>query len=369
MDNHIYLDFNASTPLRDCVQQGMIQAMQDYGNPSSIHKQGRASKARIDNARDIIADHLEVSPSQIIFTSGGTEANNLAISAAYKNNYTILKSAIEHESVSKNTLDCASIPVLKSGVINLPALEELLKTRKTTTLVSIMLANNETGVIQPIDQVVSLARQYGAKVHCDAVTAFTKVPFSFKNLTVDYLTISAHKIGGPKGCGALIIPLDEQLPPSLLGGNQEKGHRAGTENVLGIVGFACAVEDSKSDDWRVVESLRDHMESVILKGCSAAKIYGSESPRLPNTTFIGMPNIPAHTQLMAFDLEGFSVSSGSACSSGKVSPSHVLQAMGYTSDDSSQAIRISLGWSTTRKEVELFARTWLNLYNRYQTNG
>jgi len=362
---HIYLDFNASTPLRPNVMKAMSEAMQHFGNPSSIHKFGRTARTCIEDARDTFAAHFLVEPSQVIFTSGGTEANNLVIKAFD----TVLMSAIEHESIDRAATDAIKVPVLSSGIIDLHALDKLLSENKDQRiLVSIMLANNETGIIQPVAEAAEIAHKHGAKLHCDAVTAFTKIPFTYKSLGADYISISAHKIGGPKGCGVLIGPLNEKLPSLIHGGGQEKGHRAGTENTIGIVGFAQALRDSKNDNWTAVEGCRNLLESLISARHPNVPIYGISSVRLPNTSYIGMPGVATNKQLMAFDLEGFAISSGSACSSGKVSPSHVLRAMGHGDEASTEAARISLGWSTTTTEVEGFAHTWLALYERLK-NG
>ncbi len=361
------MDFNASTPLRPSVMKAMTEAMQHFGNPSSIHKFGRAARSLLDSARDVLAALFKVEPVQIIFTSGGTEANNMVIKAAKDS--IILMSAMEHESVDRSAQQAVKIPVLDTGIIDLEALKKLLSHYAgDKVLVSVMLANNETGVIQPVREIATVARQHGAKVHCDAVTAFTKIPFTYSELGVDYLSVSAHKIGGPKGCGALVVPLTEQLPALLHGGGQEKGHRAGTENILGIVGFAKAVEDSSNDNWEQVESYRNLLEDLILSEHQGVPIYGRQSQRLPNTCYMGMPGIATQTQLLAFDLEGFAVSSGSACSSGKVAPSHVLKAMGYDDGSATEAIRVSLGWTTTKEQMENFARAWLTLYKRYNGN-
>jgi cysteine desulfurase len=366
MSEHIYLDYNASTPLRPNVVAAMTDAMQHFGNPSSIHKFGRSARSQIETARDILAEHLNTQPSQIVFTSGGTEANNLVIKAHHG---PVFMSAIEHESIDRSCPDAVKIQVLADGIIDLEALRDLLaKQESPNVLVSVMLANNETGIIQPISEIAQMAHHYGARVHCDAVTAFTKVGFSYVGLGADYVTVSSHKIGGPKGCGAVIMPLNEQLPAHMHGGGQEKGHRAGTENILGIVGFAQAVKDSKNDNWVEIESYRNLLEDEILRAHPNLPIYGKDSPRLPNTSYVRMPGVPTHKQLIAFDLEGFAVSSGSACSSGKVAPSHVLKAMGYDDQQATEAVRISLGWTTTKSQVEDFARAWLTLYERFRMN-
>lgn len=367
MNRHVYLDYNATTPLREGVKKVMIEAMEDFGNPSSIHKFGRTARARIENARDILSAYLGVKPEQVFFTSGGTEANNAVIGS--HSDCVLMISTIEHESVEKAAPGSYKIEVNAEGLIDLGKLEEALASlRGQKILISAMLANNETGILQPIQQVVEIARKYKALVHCDAVTAFTKVPFSYEELGVDYLTLSAHKIGGPKGCGAVIVPFNVQLPSLLHGGGQEKGHRAGTENLLGIVGFGQAIQDAPNDNWQAVQSLRELLENLIMGAVPKTVIYGINSPRLPNTTFISMVGVHTQTQLMAFDLEGFAVSSGSACSSGKITGSKVLKAMGVNDLEASQALRVSLGWATTRQEIEDFAKAWITLYNRYK-NG
>lgn len=363
---HIYLDFNASTPLRPSVISAMTEAMQHFGNPSSVHKYGRAARSLIENARDQMAAFFEVTPAQVVFTSGGTEANNLVIKAHPK----LFVSEIEHESVDRSSPLATKIPVLSSGILDLCALEQRLSEQDAQgALVSLMLANNETGILQPVEEAASIAHRYGAKLHCDAVTAFTKISFNYKSLGADYITVSAHKIGGPKGCGAVILPLQGQINPLIHGGGQEKGHRAGTENIMGIVGFAQALQEAQRDDWEEVEQLRDLLENLILDRYPGIPFYGRDTDRLPNTSYVGMPGVATNKQLMAFDLEGFAISSGSACSSGKVTPSHVLKAMKITDQASREASRVSLGWTTKKSDVESFAETWINLYERFKQNG
>lgn len=370
MRKHIYLDFNASTPLRSNVISAMVEAFQHYGNPSSVHKFGRTARHCIETARDTLAEHLGVRSTQIIFTSGGTEANNFVIKATKAEGRQILISAIEHESIDRSAPEAKTVPVNSDGSINLDALDELLSKIPTdTALVAVMLANNETGILQPISEIVAIAKHYGAKVHCDAVTAFTKIPFTYKDLSVDYLSLSSHKIGGPKGIGALVIPENQQLPSFIHGGGQEKGHRAGTENMVGIVGFAQAVKDAKEDPWNEITILRDDMEEEILAKFPTTPIYGRGGPRLPNTSYIGMPGVPTLKQLMAFDLDGFAVSAGSACSSGKVAPSHVLKAMGVAPGPSTEALRVSLGWNTSAQEVSQFTKAWLSFYEKFATES
>ena len=367
MEEHIYLDFNASTPIRPSVVEAMNQALQHYGNPSSVHKFGRAARNCIETARDTLAENLGVKPWQIIFTSGGTEANNLAIKAAVEGGQQILMSAVEHESIERSAANAIEIMVNKDGRLNLQALEMTLsKIPEGAGLVAVMLANNETGILQPIKEVIELCKRYKAKVHCDAVTAFTKIPFNYADLGADFISLSSHKIGGPKGVGALVIPHDQQLPACMHGGGQEKGHRAGTENMVGIVGFAQAVKEAAAESWDAVEAMRDAMEATILERAPKVPIYGKGVPRLPNTSCIGMPGVSTVKQLMVFDLDGFAVSAGSACSSGKVTPSHVLKAMGVGEGASAEALRVSLGWCSTAKEIEQFTKAWQRLYRRFK---
>lgn len=368
MKPHTYLDFNASTPLRPKVKETIIASLESYGNPSSIHSFGRKSKAMIENARDVIANKIGVKPSQVVFTSGGTESNNFCLNAAIKSGKEILVSAIEHESIKRFYPAATLIEVDSDGVIRLDHLKELFSARKQgSVFVSVMLANNETGVIQPIQEIATLVRAHGSRMHCDAVTAFTKTPLDYISLGVDYISLSAHKIGGPKGIGALIVRTDEQLPAYLLGGGQEKGHRAGTENLLGIAGFAKAVEESKHDSWSAIADLRDRLEANILSYCPHAPIYGKSALRLPNTSLIGMPGVEAIKQIMAFDLEGYAVSAGSACSSGKIEPSKTLLASGFNPREAQEAIRISLGWNTTPDETDHFFLMWQHIYNRLKS--
>lgn len=362
-ETHVYLDYNATTPLRPGVKKILIQSMEDYGNPSSIHKLGRINRSRIENTRDIFSAYFRVPPQQIYFTSGGTEANNAVIRA--HPNHAIIMSSIEHESVYRASDKAFHAPVTADGQIDLAHLESMLQNLSgQPILLSIMMANNETGVLQPIQEVVRLAKKHQAVVHCDAVPALTKIPICLEEMGVDYLTISAHKIGGPKGCGAVILNKNIQLPSLLQGGGQEKGQRAGTENLMGIIGFGQALLEAEADDWRHVTILRDLLETIIIQNAPEAVIYGKNAPRLPNTSLMAMPGVEAQKQLIFLDLNGFAVSSGSACSSGKISGSRILKAMGVPEDSCGEAIRVSLGWETSKKQIEGFAKTWLRFYNQ-----
>jgi cysteine desulfurase len=347
---YTYLDHNATSPLRPVALDAMVEALQAGGNPSSVHRTGRAARGRLDKARKQVAGLVGALPAEVVFTSGGTEANNMALHGHER----VLVSAIEHESVLKAVPAAQRIPVDRNGVIDLAALERMLADKPA--LVSVMFANNETGVIQPMAEVVRLARAAGALVHCDAVQAAGKVPVDLHGLGVDYLSLSAHKLGGPTGIGALIVRSGAPLAADRLGGGQESWRRAGTENVAGIVGFGAAAEASRGG---LAPALRDRLEAGL-----AGKVHGAAAPRLPNTSCISMPGVKAETQVMALDLAGVGVSAGSACSSGKVSRSAVLAAMGTDPVEAETAIRISCGWNTVFEDIERLIAAWQGLYIR-----
>jgi len=348
---YTYLDHNATSLMRPVALDAMVEALKAGGNPSSVHRSGRAARARIDKARKQVAALVGALPGEVVFTSGGTEANNLAL----RGHKRVMVSAIEHDSVLKAVPDAARIPVDGNGVIDLAALERMLADRPA--LVSVMVANNETGVIQPVGEVVRLARAAGALVHCDAVQAAGKVPVYLHGLGVDYLSLSAHKLGGPTGVGALIVRDGAPFATDRVGGGQESNRRAGTENVAGITGFGAAAEASR--DGLDVAPLRDRIEASL-----PGKVYGASALRLPNTTCISMPGVKAETQVMALDLAGVAVSAGSACSSGKVTRSAVLTAMGVEPAEAETAIRISCGWNTVFEDIDRLIAAWKGLYTR-----
>ena len=359
----IYLDYNATAPLSQAAQQAVVEACSYLGNPSSVHSYGRLIRQKMETARQQIADFLGVSSQRLVFTSGATEANNLAL-AHFPGR--IIISAIEHDSVRLARDDAVLIPVSEQGVIDLEALENLLAQPyiQGPTLVSVMAANNETGVIQPLDQVMSLAKQYGAWVHSDSVQGINRLQFPWRDL--DMMSISAHKLGGPPGVGCLVIPANWpiKLKPLIKGGGQERFYRAGTENVAGILGFAAACLSSQDRDWSFVNSLRLSLEKTLKTLNPDSVIFGEQAPRLPNTTLISMPGVKSETQVMNFDLLGFAVSSGSACSSGKVRTSNVLQAMNVPACHRNSALRISLGPDTTSFEIQAFTKAWGQLLTR-----
>lgn len=357
----IYFDHNATTMLLPAARSAMEEVMNCYGNASSIHAAGRKMRQYIEKARTQIAAFFNVLPAQVVFTSGATEANNLVIKGFRGN---VITSAIEHDSVLKARPDLTICPVTKEGVINLEALEALLQKTSSPCLVSIMAANNETGVIQPLLSVKELCRQYGAFFHSDVVQIVGKKKIDWSELGLDYLSFSAHKIGGPQGVGVLIVHPHHPLQPLIHGGGQERYFRAGTENVIGIVGLGAAVDQCDDQDWREVHHLRLELEQYLTTHFSDVTIFGKTAPRLPNTVNLTMPGVSNSIQVMHFDLHHIFLSAGSACSSGKVKPSHVLQAMGVDPAQIETSIRISFGVSTTTAEIERFIEVWEMLYDR-----
>lgn len=342
----------------------MIAAMDGaQANPASIHAAGRQARAAVEKAREQVAAMVGAAPAQVIFTSGGTEANNLALHGWLG---TVLTSAIEHDSVLAAAPQAERLPVDSGGLLDLVVLEQRLAAAASPILLSVMLVNNEAGIIQPMAEIAALAQRYKAVLHCDAVQAAGKMTLDFAALGVSMLTLSAHKIGGPQGVGALVMAEKTPLQPLLRGGGQEKRRRAGTENLLGIIGFGQASELAHEDMARQSQlaAWRDAFEAKILAAAPEAQIVGQDVPRVANTSCVILPGVAASTQLMALDLAGFAVSSGAACSSGKVAPSHVLRAMGYDQMLAAAAIRVSLGWQTQGEDTEALADAWVKLYHR-----
>ncbi len=360
----IYFDHNATTRMKPEVARAMLAAMDQPRNPSSVHAFGREARRLVEEARTRILDSISAHGYQLIFTSSGTEANNLALRGMKQ--VKLLFSAIEHVSVLKSQEPDAVIPVTENGVIDLNALVNLVNRFEGKVLVSVMLANNETGVIQPLAEVVRIVHAAGGLVHTDAVQAYGKMPVDMKALDVDLMTISAHKIGGPQGVGALIAKKNIALKGEIRGGGQELGLRAGTENVAAIVGFGLVAMqvDHHMQKLRVNQMIRDRMEATLKAIDPRVQILGSAAERLPNTSCIVMPGVKSDTQLMHFDLAGIAVSSGSACSSGKVETSHVLKAMGLAADVAENAIRVSLGTENMQSEIDRFCASWRELFQR-----
>jgi cysteine desulfurase len=355
-----YLDHNATSPLRPAAFEAMVEALRAGGNPSSVHRVGRAARGRIDKARREVAALVGALPAEIVFTSGGTEANNLALVGAGRRR--VLASAVEHDSVLNAARNLELVTVDGNGIVDLAVLQRLLAGGREPALVSVMFANNETGVLQPIAEIVRIARAAGALIHCDAVQGAGKVPVDMYGLGVDYLSLSAHKLGGPAGVGALVVRDGAPLVTDRRGGRQESGRRAGTENVAGIAGFGVAAAEARGG--LATAALRDRLEASLRAIAPEARVFGAGAPRLPNTVCISMPGVRAETQVMALDLAGVAVSAGAACSSGKVSRSAVLSAMGVDVAESETALRISFGWSTVSEDIERLIAAWQDLYIR-----
>jgi cysteine desulfurase len=361
----IYLDYNATAPIRPEAADAVGRALEVSGNPSSVHRFGRDARRLVEDARETVAAYVGAAPSEIVFTGSGSAANNAALRVAGRERLVV--SAIEHDSVLRAAGDDAErIPVTAAGVVDVAALDRILAADTRPALVSVMLANNETGVIQPIGEVVACARDHSAVVHCDAVQAVGRIDIDFHALGLDLMTLSAHKLGGPQGVGALVAADRIALDPLVKGGGQERSRHAGTENVAGIAGFGAvvaAVAAVPAERGRIA-ALRDRLEDALRAKAPGIRIFGGEAERLPNTTCVAMAGVSSETQVMALDLAGFAVSAGAACSSGRVQTSHVLRAMGVGEAEASSAIRISLGWRTTSAEVDAFVAAWSDLYRR-----
>ena len=375
----VYLDWNATAPLRPEARAATVEALEAIGNPSSVHAEGRVARRVIEQSRAEVAGLVGAEPRNVLFTSGGTEANMLALSPATGARTDgvpcghLLVSAIEHPSVMAGGRFVATsveqVPVTAAGAIDLAALEHSLArlTREgiRRPLVSLMLANNETGSIQPVSQAARITHAAGGLLHVDAVQAVGKIPCDINALGADLLTLSGHKIGAPKGVGAL-VKRDEalHLEPLIKGGGQERGVRAGTENVTAIAGFGAAAAAARAglERERVhAAALREKLEAGLRAISPDVLIFGAEAERLPNTTLFTVAGLKAETAVIALDLEGVAVSSGSACSSGKVTPSQVLAAMGVPPPLARGAIRVSLGPTTSESDIERFLEAWIKL--------
>lgn len=371
MTDALYLDHNATTPLFPEVVARMREILEQTGNPSSLHSFGRAARREIENARERVAALVNASPPDVIFTSGGTEANALALVGCGCGNRLI--SAVEHESVRQCALDDIPLPVTKNGVIDLDAMRERLENSHGSVLVSVTFADGQTGIVQPVSSVVEIAHEYDALVHCDAVQAAGRMPVDVRELGADLVSLSAHKMGGPQGVGALVVArrgLD--LHPLFRGGGQERGRRGGTENVAAIVGFGIAAEltipymftQEKVRDWR------DDMERRLLTIRPDVTVFGKDAPRLANTSCFAISGgVLGRTQVMGLDLAGIAVSAGSACSSGKLEPPHALLAMGVPADLARCAIRVSFGWTNGEGDTDRFLRAWEQLTCRQSTTS
>ena len=358
----VYLDYNATAPVKPEVAAAVAAALSSTGNPSSVHSFGRAVRELVEDARDTVAALVGAAPADVVFTGGGTEANNLALRGAGRRRLVV--SAVEHPSVLAAARaiypETVVLPVDGDGRVAPASLGEALGPEAGDTLVSIMLANNETGVIQPVSELAAVSHAAGALFHCDAVQGPGRIPVDIAALGADYLSLSAHKFGGPKGVGALVLSASAEISPTNIGGGQERGRRAGTENVAGIAGMGTAARLAAEDLQRAphLGELRDSIEGALREINAAVTVFGVGADRLPNTTALTMPGVQSETQVMALDLAGVAVSAGSACSSGRVEPSHVLRAMGVDDAAGGCAIRVSLGWASETTDIERFVGAW-----------
>lgn len=373
----IYLDYNATAPMHPHVLAAMLPYFSEQvGNPSSIHAAGRAVRQGLDEARRRVAAFLAVHESQVVFTSGGTEANNTVLwGCGVRQGFRghIVTTAVEHSSVLQSCewlkragMEVTLVAVDAHGCVPVEAVVSAI--REDTVLVSVMHANNETGVIQPVEEIGAMCRQRALLFHTDAVQSVGKIPVLFDALGAHYLSLSAHKLGGPKGVGALIVDKHTFVEPLLRGGGQERGRRSGTEHVAGVVGCGHAAERvgaTQEVEGARIRTLRDMLEARIQAAIPEACVFGQGAARrLPNTTALGISGMHGEALVMNLDLEGFAVSSGSACASGRHQPSHVLMAMGVAADTALSMVRVSLGWQTTQDEVERFVERFISRVKR-----
>ena len=386
-DNRAYLDYNASAPLRPASREAMSAAMEVCGNASSVHFEGRTVKAIVERARRQVAALVNANPEGVIFTSGATEAANLGLApqissgGVHRDASKLYVLETEHPCVLAGGRfkpdDIVPVPVLSNGLVDTEAFDGLLEAHDEEAgapFLACQLANSETGIIQPVAELAQKVRFKGGYVLCDAVQAVGRIPVDAKALNVDFLILSAHKIGGPSGVGALIKVHDVlDITPAIAGGGQEKNRRAGTENVVGIVGFGAAAEEALSEAGNIdrIVALRDSLSDRLAPICAANGlsadrliVFGQDVSRIGNTIMFAVDGLKAETALIAFDLDGVSVSSGSACSSGKVGKSHVLEAMNVQAGHTRGAIRVSLGWNSTEADIEKFCHAFDRITKR-----
>jgi len=359
-----YLDNNASTPLRPEARAAMIEALDTMGNPSSVHAEGRAVRGLIERARENVANLMGARASEVVFTSGATEANNTVMAAGWD---AICVAGIEHDSVlapaRASGATIIDLPARADGLVDLTAVAQPLAEAAAGSgraLLSLMVANNETGVIEPVSDAVALAREVGAAVHVDAVQGPGRLPLDFAALGADFVVVSAHKLGGPRGVGALVIRDGVSLPAFIKGGGQERRRRGGTENVAAIAGFGAAAAALAAETGAIERAgaLRAELEAGVRRMTPEAVIVAQDSARITNTSCIALPGKAAETLVIRLDLEGIAVSAGAACSSGKVGSSHVLEAMGLPPEITRSAIRVSLGPQTREADIAAFLAAW-----------
>lgn len=369
MSKCVYLDYNATAPLLPEVKEAIVHAMDMIGNPASVHRLGRKCRAEIDKARKQVAATVDVSAKDITFTSGGTESNHLVLTGLNISKRNIYASSVEHASIYKNIISDNVIPVDEQGQLRLDVLTEVFNRPNPPKLLAVGFANSETGIVQHhLSDVIKICHQNGCLVHTDAVQAFGKIAVSFQQLDVDLMTISAHKVGGPKGIGALITKPNIILKAQLLGGGQEKGIRSGTENVQGIIGFGVAAESAAKTDWQPVRAMLKETIDQMVRFNSSIRINSTEQG-LPNTLNVSTPSFNKDNQVIHMDLNGIAISAGSACSSGKVEKSHVLKAMGLDDVYVESAIRVSLGANQSKDDIEEFMAVWQRMQLTQNVEG
>ena len=364
----IYFDYNATAPLhKNVIKKIQSLKFEEFGNPSSVHKIGRNSKKVVEEVRRNLLSILKAKNYDLIFTSGATESNNLAIKGFIKKNNikTIYSLETEHASVidvvKSLEIEKKFFKTNSNGTVNLKEIEEVLSKQTTPFLVSIMFANNESGIIHPINEIAKIVKKFKGIIHCDGVQSLGKIEIDLDSLDVDLFSISSHKIGGPTGIGALLINTRNNITPEIIGGGQEKNLRSGTENFLGILGFGEAMNEVKNLTKicnSEIKNNRDLLETNLKKLSNEIKIFGEDADRLANTCYFAYPSMTSENQVIALDQKGICVSSGAACSSGKVEPSHVLKAMKVDDKYIHSAIRVSLGWDSTKEQVETFFNVW-----------
>lgn len=367
----IYADYNATAPLRPEAKAAMLRALELTGNPSSVHSEGRKARGMVEGARDAVAMAIGACRDDIAFTSGGTEAVQAPLRGVLQTvqNAQLVVSSIEHDAVSALAELPKAWPVKPDGVVDLVWLEAVVTTLTADgkrPLVSLMLVNNETGVIQPVAQAAEIVHAAGGLIHCDAIQALGKIDVSIIELDVDYVSLSAHKIGGPQGVGAFYVKPGAPFSSVLTGGGQEFGRRSGTENVAGLAGFGAAVEAALAgmSQYERLREARDAMEDALKAVAPTLQVHGESASRVAGVSCFGVDGLPSETQVMGLDLAGFAVSAGSACSSGKVKPSRVLTAMGLSDTAARSAIRASFGWASQPADFDALARAWLKMASR-----
>ncbi|MGK6314901.1 cysteine desulfurase family protein [Neorhizobium sp. DT-125] len=382
--DRIYLDWNATAPLAAPARAAMLDALELPGNASSVHGEGRAARAAVDRARRQVAALVGAEPAHVTFTSGATEAANHVLTPEFRMGRAPLTvgrlyvSAIEHPAIREggrfDKADVTEVPVTRNGIIDLQALENLLSSHDRDAglpMVAVMLVNNETGIIQPVTEAAAIAHAHGGLMVVDAVQAAGRLPVHINALDADFLILSSHKIGGPKGVGALVSRGEVLMPkPLIRGGGQEKGHRSGTENFHAVVGFGAAAEaalEGLEERNAAIGALRDRLEEGMCQVAPDVVIHGTAAPRVANTCFFTLPGLKSETGQIAFDLEGVALSAGSACSSGKVGESHVLTAMGH--DPKLGALRISLGPDTTEEDISRALAAFAKVAQRRRPAG